>query len=549
MKLINFFLISNEKKIIFVFFLGFLALGLILYKDFGFNIDEKFQRANGFYWLNYLSEILNLHNLSIITSNKLNGISSHTLPDINVWNKYGIVFDLPAAIIEVLFDFKNDLQSYQMRHLLTFLFFWVGSIFFYFLLRNRFNNIPLSLLGLVFLITTPRILGDSFHNNKDIIFLSLFIITIYFYFKFIDNKKKKDLIFLALFSALSSTMRILGIFVPISFFFFVLLNKLSNKRDFEFFDLFFLGFFFFIFLYIFWPAFWQNTYINIINFFGSFGKYGPPKIIFLDNYYKTNLLPYYYFIFWIFISSPINHIVLFLTGFIFYFKRFMLRFFKIKPNTIHNDLWRSKNENKDFLILICIITFTLFFSLFNVNQYNGWRLGYFVYIFIIYFIVYSIFVFSRKKNKILNIFLIFIVFTSLTYNIYRISIYHPYQSIYFNILTTKKIKNSLDVDFTGLSSIHFLRKILSEEENKKSEIKIGVASWYPIWFMFDLLEENLQKKITFIDNKKLQEADYIYSNRIYEVDKKYFKKYDVPAFFKKQTYIKDNTIIYEFYKK
>lgn len=549
MKKLNYFIVSNEKKILFVFFFIFLIIGLKIYKDYGFNIDEKFQRANGFYWLKYLSNFFHLEELEIIASNKLNNLNSHTLPDINTWNKYGIIFDVPAAIIEVLFNINDELKSYQIRHLLTFLFFLLGSIFFYLLVRDRFKSILLGLLASIILITTPRLFGDSFHNNKDIIFLSLYIISIYFYFKFIDSRKKKDLIFLAFFSAAASTIRIIGIFMPASFFFLFLLSKISKKNDFRLFDLFFFTIFFTFFLYLTWPVYWENTYLNIVNFIDSFGKYGPAKILFLGTYYKTNLLPFEYFIVWILISSPIIYLIFFVIGAIFYCKRLISRFFNIKVEAIYNDLWRSKNESKDFLIFLNIITFLIFFSFFNVNQYNGWRLGYFVYIFIIYFIIYGLFIFLKKKNKKINLILISIFVIGISFNIFRISIYHPYQSLYFNNFVTKEIKNSVDVDFTGLSAIHFLNNTLKNEKNKITDIKIGVGSWYPIWFMFDLLDEDFKKRVKFVESKKLNEADYIYSNRIYEVDKKYNKKYYIPEKFSKHTFIIDNTIIYESYTK
>ena len=35
------------------------------------------------------------------------------------------------------------------------------------------------------------------------------------------------------------------------------------------------------------------------------------------------------------------------------------------------------------------------------------------------------------------------------FSCYRIYLYHPYQSFYFNILAKKNIKDTLDVDYTG----------------------------------------------------------------------------------------------------
>ena len=50
--------------------------------------------------------------------------------------------------------------------------------------------------------------------------------------------------------------------------------------------------------------------------------------------------------------------------------------------------------------------------------------------------------------------------------------------------------------------------------------------------MIELLDEEEREKILVFANDK-KEAEYLYSNIIYDVDKKYHKKYDIRANFKK----------------
>ena len=98
-----------------------------IYKDYGFNIDETFQRRSGFYWLNYLSNFFGLDKISLISSQKLNTSINFTEPWSDV---YGIIFDVPVAIIEIIFSINEPLKIYEMRHFLTFIYFFVGTIFF-----------------------------------------------------------------------------------------------------------------------------------------------------------------------------------------------------------------------------------------------------------------------------------------------------------------------------------------------------------------------------------------------------------------------------------
>ena len=259
-------------------------------------------------------------------------------------------------------------------------------------------------------------------------------------------------------------------------------------------------------------------------------------------------MPYYYLFFWIFISTPLIHLILFIFGFYNYIKRLILRYFTIKQNSIYNDLWRSSNEKKDFLIFINLIFFVIVLSFLNIHLYNSWRLGYFLYIFIIYFAAFGIFLLTIKfKKKLVQLTIIFGIL--IIFLIYRIALYHPYQSLYFNILIPPSIKNNVDVDYTGLSAFHFLKEIIDQEKNDK-HIKIGVASWYPLWRMVDLLNNEEKNKITILANDEKNQAKYLYSNRIYDIDKKYYKKYDIPSNFKKFKELKiDNTIIFDVYKR
>ena len=132
-------------------------------------------------------------------------------------------------------------------------------------------------------------------------------------------------------------------------------------------------------------------------------------------------------------------------------------------------------------------------------------------------------------------------------NIYKIFIYHPYQSYYFNDLITKKIKNKFEVDYAGLSVISFLREILKED--KSSKIKVSVNSWYALWRMKELLPANDRNRLEFTFDDK-NNADYIYSNRIFDVDIEKSEKYKLdPSFKIFKRYIVDNVIIYEIYTK
>ena len=532
--------------IIFIFILYFF-IGSQIYQDFGFYIDEKFHRANGFYWLNFTSNFFGFESLEQISRIKLDEIKDFTLPEIKKWNQYGVIFDLPAAYLEIFLNLNEPIEYYKLRHFLVFIIFFSGSICFFKILSDRFKSNIVGLLGFSFFILTPRIFGDSFWNNKDIIFLSFYLIAIFFYFRFLNFSSYKNLIFFSLFAAIATSMRIAGIFLPFCFLLLYIFELISKKNEIKLNFIFLLIVSYLFFLTIFWPLLWENWPQGLFSLFNLEMSWGG-RVHFLGEYYRSQYLPQYYLIFWILISTPLPHLFLFFHGFFNYSRRLTLRYFKIKNNSPYNDLWRSVEERKDFFIFLNLVSFVCVLSLFNIDLYNSWRLGYFLYIFILYFSVYSIYLIIKVKRKnYLNKLLIFLIL--IIFLLFRNFIYHPYQSLYFNVLVPNQIKNDLDVDYTGLSGLPFLKEIIKKEPGNHL-IKVGVNSWYPLWRMVELLDLKDRKRIEILENEKKDQADYLYSNRIFDVDKRYYKKYDVPKQFNKVREFKiDSTIIYEVYER
>ena len=127
-------------------------------------------------------------------------------------------------------------------------------------------------------------------------------------------------------------------------------------------------------------------------------------------------------------------------------------------------------------------------------------------------------------------------------------IYHPYQNIYFNNFFNKNAHEKFEVDYWGLTGKKFLEYILILEKNKNL-IKIGTASFLPLERSTKLLSEKDRKKISIV-GQNFQDADYLYTNFISEVDKNSDDKYKIPYNFTKiDEFILNNTIVYQVFKK
>jgi hypothetical protein len=542
---------KNSNVIIFSYFFIFLIIGTFTATDYGVHIEEKFHRSNGFYWLNYILSFTDFTELKTISINKFNNISDYTLSAVSHYNKYGVIFDLPAAYIEILFNINNSKDFYQLRHLLSFLFFFVGAIFFYKILLNRFKNKNISIIGTTFFILSPRIYGDSF-LYKDIIFLSISTIAIYFFFRTIDKFSYKNLIIFAFFSALSTSSRIMGIYLPIIFLIISFFENLNKKQKFDFLlkNLLFL-FFFTVFLIIHWPYLWSDQIKNFLDIFKSLKvDLVNFKILFNNNYISTEHIPYKYLPTWIIISTPALHIIFFLLGFFFISKRLIIKFLEIEKIPKNKDLWCGFNEKKDFLMLFTLSAIFILVVIQNIKLYNGWRLMYFLNTFFVYIATYSIYriyLKIRLSKKRVNLFNLFFLVT-LGLVCQKMIIYHPYQSLYFNNFLSPVKKNGFEGDYHGLASSKALVEIIKINREKKN-INIAVASHTPLQRGVEFLDPEDKKKINIV-GQEYQIADYIYKNNISEVDINSNKKYLVPVNFKKISEYKiDGIILYEIYQR
>ena len=540
-----------SKNITYFLFSIFFLVGLFTFRDYGMWNDEEFQRFSGFYWLNYVLSFTSFDELKNIIAFKIDQIGDFTLGHPKYYPYYGVIFDLPAAFLELIFQIEDSKNYFYLRHFLNFTFFFVGSIFFYKLLLNRFSNYNVSLIGTLFFVLSPRIYGNSFYNNKDVVFLSLITIALYYCFKALDKPSYKNLLIFSIFAALSTAHRVLGILLPVSFITFYLLSVLSNNKNLNnLFGMIFFCVFYFIFSILLWPALWSSPIENLISAFSWFSsQILEITMLFDGKYVHTNFLPYNYIFTWIFITTPILYTILFVIGYVEIFRRFFLKFLNIKDNTHYYDLWRGVNEKKDLFILFNITGAISYLILSEVILYNGWRHLYFINTFIIYIATYAFYridlsLQSKSKNKLHYYISILFLITI----IYKMTIYHPFQKIYFNNYFNEISHLNFEIDHDGLSGKKFLKEILVLEKNK-NVINIGVASWYPLYRSIKLLDKKDRKKINIV-GQDFQKADYIYSNFISEVDKNINDKYKIPSNFTTiNKFILDDITVYEVFKK
>ena len=495
---------NNKYYFPSLFFLLFFFLGINIYQDYGISIDEDNTRVNGFVGLKFVYDFFGISYTSLIDN----------FPSINDYPEKGIgyLFDIPAAFIEYKLNIKDFREYILLRHLINFIFFFFGVLFFYLLLLKRFNSVLLSILGCLFLIISPRIFAHSFFNNKDIVFMSLFIIATYFSLALIEKPNFYNSILASIFIALSISIRILGSILPLIIIFFLLIKFLRNENK-QKIKTTLIGLFFLLplFTIIFYPFLWESP---ISNFLFVFKKLANFKIdihnFYLGEYVKAEHIPWHYSLVWIFSTTPLFYLILFLISFFLIIYRVYLRLININEKKQFNDLWRGQNEMFDLFFLLLLILPIFLIIIINSSLYSGWRHLYFLYPFIILQAIYSLNYFMLKsKKKYKNFLLIFVIFSMIP-NINWMIKNHPHQYVYFNLLTKKNFNQYFELDYWGLSISENLRYLSKTEKNDFTVTNIGNMD---LNLNRNFLEPELRNKVKITAN--IEDADYVIINNIY----------------------------------
>ena len=511
--------------LIFFIFLIYFIIGVNIYKDYGISFDENINRDNGFVSLKYIFEKIGINaDLSKFVVD---------IPNLSDYKDkaYGVVFDLPLAFFEFLFDIDNTRDAFLFRHLINFILFFISTIVFFILCNLIFQDKVLSLIGSLTLILSPRIFAESFYNPKDIIFMSLFIIATLFSVKFLRDKNNSSMLFAVFFSSLAVGVRIVGIYLPLITLFFFLFNTDNTNNKFKIFSSIKYLFLFLGFLVFLWPFLWEDTFLNLLVAFNEFKNYPwKGEILYFGKFINAEFTPWHYFFVWFLLTTPIIFSVIIILGVIYTFFIFFRNLFQIEVIK-NNNLWRENYEMFGIFFLMVTITPILSVILFNSTLYSGWRQLYFLYPPLI---ILGLFFLNFLKKINIKYFKIFILIFSIQslFSIYNIIKMHPHQHVYFNGLANSFIKGEFALDYWGVSNYQTLNHLLKNTNNDEFPIKISSSSFTDLNKTKLIMKEADANKINFVEDRHY-ESDFIFTNYYYFTRPIYNKKrYIIPDYFK-----------------
>ena len=484
------------------FFIIYLLVGLVVYKDFGISWDESTQMNLGIKTYEYVFEAQpGLFSLS------------------NRW--HGSFFQF----LLVLLQNNSDIRlTYLSRHLITFLAFFAGTVLFYFLGSRLFKNQMFALLGTLFLILSPRIFADSFYNCKDIPFLVAYIFSLFTLLKMLDSPNYWRIFLHALSTAILIAIRMPGIIIPVCTAFGLALEWFSRrikiKKGIAIFSAYII--LAAIVCYIIWPVLWTDPFHEFIYAFTRMSHFPLDlKMLFMGNTISSLNLPWYYIPVWIIITTPLLYLIAFLPGLLVILS--------------HQKKWFQNQFSVELRDEVLFVTafFAPIFAIIILKSvlYDAWRQMFFVYP---SFIIISIkgiqwgwmkinrLVTKKRALGIASIILLLGLGPVLFWMVEN----HPYHNVYFNRLAGKDmhtIQENYMLDFWGLSYREGLEFLASYDQSETINVFMETppgARNIPMLMEEDAarmaVAESIEEADYFIGNY-YRHKSYPYNNEIYNI--------------------------------
>ncbi len=427
---------------------------------------------------------------------------------------YGAGFELPLVIIERLIGIEDHRSIILLRHLVTHMFFLLGALCLFVLIRKLSSNKILPYVGFIMLVVNPRIYAHSFFNSKDIPFLAMLIVCYLLLFLAFQKKSSWRFLVLGMASGYLCSLRVVGVLmagIVLGFLLIDYFHRFKNGQDswnsvpyrFSFAAPFILGFIFCILLT--WPALWSDplgNFIDAIQNMSAFNR-GPATTLFAGTFYRGYEIPKTYFPVWFSITNPLPFLLVGILGIGMLFS-----------SIVRNPLIFFSNTRERNFIAFAAFFFTPVLAAIILDSplYDGWRHLFFVYP---SFILMGLFGFGMILDKCTlsiqkRLAQAGLVVT--TWFLIVMIIYHPTQQVFFNYLANydrNNLRYQFDMDYWGTSYYQGLQAILRLEEGSLDKIKIKIAN-APGRLNTLMLPPKLRKRT--IARVEMDDPDYFMSN-------------------------------------
>ncbi|MBR4786474.1 MAG: tetratricopeptide repeat protein [Bacteroidales bacterium] len=423
----------------------------------------------------------------------------------------------------------------QLRHVMNSGFGWI-CILFAGLIALKVAGWRAAVFTLLLMFFSPRLLGHSFNNPKDLIFASMLTASLYYVVCLIKEYPKPRIstsIKLAVFAALAIVSRFAGylIFAYLVLFLIIYHIMMKKKTDpakerFKTVGRYVIfvaaiGLVTFGLTIALWPYIMSSPIQTTMKIFHGMSQYDIAiRQLFEGTLQWSDRLPWYYTPKYILISIPIAVIIGMILFFIF--------------------CWRKKEER----FWAFFIFFTFFFPVFwivytHANVYGGWRHAMFAYPPMVVAAgwgfdalvkwVESKFGINKEqltinnegetaqptstKGIIVNVASVVVILALLIGPIRHIVANHPYEYVYFNELAggMNKAFGNYEMDYYYHSTREATEWVIANAEPKADGSKVRVGTWHQASVSYFLRNDTARFQSTFIRWYEKENSDWDYA--------------------------------------
>ena len=462
-----------KKSLIPLLFILLTLIGVFTIRDYGAPYDEITEMI-------ILGSAVKEYALTLDGEDSTNYYSNMNVQRMrdNIEKDHGICAYYPLVPFFKQMEGNSRFAS-GIWSLLTWLWFMVGCLSLYGFLREIGLKKWVALSGMLMLYLHPRFFAEGHYNNKDVVLLCLFLLTLFLGARLFSKVTFPRGILFAFAGAMATNTKIVGALpfglIGIALVVYLFVTKKWEKKIIWVAIITALSYFTFYFFLT--PGFWSDplgfiTYL--IDNATGFTRFGGTVIFRGAEFYdvaQTTPLPWYYIPFNILVTTPLYTLLLAIIG------QLLVIWKAIRSK------WKTSTP---YLWMVASITYLLpiTFSLIDTPLlYNGWRHFYFVYAGIV--IIASIgldflveFAQAKRNLRWLPAVAIVACFTFTSVGLIQ---NRYYQFAYFNPLIPRDAKHYMDMDYWNVGASGAYQELYalnSDEEELRvgcyfNDIKIG----------------------------------------------------------------------------
>jgi len=488
-----------HKFVIVVFFLIWLVASQVLVKDYGVTWDEYAQRHHGLVVVDFINRQLDYP----LGEERRADFHLEKYP----FRYHGLLFTTVAVAAEEALGITDAHDIYLLRHRMNAFLFWIAGMLFYWMLYHRFRNHFMALLGVIFLILSPRIFADSFNNPKDLVFLPLYLISICSLIRLIEQPTWGRAVCHGLAMSLAIASRIAGMMLLLITLLVLLAGFISERKiagswrrwiGAAGLSLFTCA----IFSYVWWPALWGDVWGGIREIGQVASSFVWDKeILYAGTFYEAGDVPWHYLPVWIGITTPPVYLVFLAVGFIVLLSRLIQL---LLGRVEINDAIRID------LVWLLVGLFPLISAILSRPViYDGWRHLYFVYPFLLAIGLIGLqqLIHLLISLHVKRVVIVAAIALACLPTIWFMLSAHPQQQIYFNALAGRDVHLRYDVDYWGPSYREAYEK-LAEMDDAPSIVV--TAANFPGLMNYEALPAKLRNRFSFTADRT--QADYYLTN-------------------------------------